>query len=99
MHFDIAQSKRKFVAAACGRDGSIWPPRAPGAARGRSSEARPDRADQGSRGMSSHQRPLQRRLDPAIIAFAIAIYLDAVEQLAKALSASDAKAACLKLRE
>jgi site-specific DNA recombinase len=30
---------------------------------------------------------------------AIAIYLDAVEQLAKALSASDAKAACLKLRE
>ena len=30
---------------------------------------------------------------------AIAIYLDAVEQLAKALSASDAKAACLKLHE
>jgi hypothetical protein len=30
---------------------------------------------------------------------AIAVYLDAVEQLAKALSASDAKAACLKLRE
>jgi hypothetical protein len=29
----------------------------------------------------------------------IAVYLDAVEQLAKALSASDAKAACLKLRE
>jgi site-specific DNA recombinase len=30
---------------------------------------------------------------------AIAIYLDTVEELAKALSASDAKAACLKLRE
>ena len=30
---------------------------------------------------------------------AIAIYLDAVEQLAKALSANDAKAACPKLRE
>jgi len=29
----------------------------------------------------------------------IAVYLNAVEQLAKALSASDAKAACLKLRE
>jgi len=29
----------------------------------------------------------------------IAVYLDAVEQFAKALSASDAKAACLKLRE
>jgi hypothetical protein len=29
----------------------------------------------------------------------IAVYLDAVEQLAKALSAADAKAACLKLRE
>ncbi|MGY3602733.1 MULTISPECIES: hypothetical protein [unclassified Bradyrhizobium] len=27
------------------------------------------------------------------------MYLDAVEQLAKALSAADAKAACLKLRE
>ena len=29
----------------------------------------------------------------------IAVYLDAVEQLAKALSAADAKAACLKLRK
>jgi hypothetical protein len=29
----------------------------------------------------------------------IAVYLNAVEQLAKSLSASDAKAACLKLRE
>jgi hypothetical protein len=29
----------------------------------------------------------------------IAVYLDAVDQLAKALLASDAEAACLKLRE
>ena len=45
---------------------------------------------------------LARATEPNVVALhqaAIAIYLDAVEQLAKALSANDAKAACPKLRE
>jgi len=44
-------------------------------------------------------RSRQPGSDPALHPAAIAIYLDAVEQLAKALSASNAKAACLELRE
>ncbi|MDF2120330.1 hypothetical protein PY365_32690 [Roseiarcaceae bacterium H3SJ34-1] len=45
---------------------------------------------------------LSRAIEANVVALhpaTIAVYLDAVEQLAKALSASDAKAACLKLRE
>lgn len=45
---------------------------------------------------------LVRATEESVVALhpaTIAVYLNAVEQLAKALSASDAKAACLKLRE
>jgi hypothetical protein len=48
------------------------------------------------------EAPLARATEANVVTLhpaAVAIYLDAVEQLAKALSAGDAKAACLKLRE